>query len=143
MRHEAARRSTRTLGLMNQRIVKTSNASRLKLLATWCLAFMALAIASYFKPWVQDRVFSTRPEDVILVNGIFGTFFLLGACVGVYVTLTGRRIVRLGQYPLPDKWVIRDTPVVVGPVATRRGYVLMVSGVFVFFFVAIKTGLAQ
>jgi hypothetical protein len=114
---------------MNQQIVKATKSSRLMFFGSCLLAVTVLAIAVYFKPWFHALVVSSRAEDARLVNRIAATWFFWLSCFPIYSAWMRRKILRIGQWPLPDAWVLRDTPVMTGDAATLRGYLIIIASI--------------
>ncbi|MGH8251106.1 MAG: hypothetical protein ACREVI_10505 [Steroidobacteraceae bacterium] len=59
------------------------------------------------------------------------------AMLAVYLWQLGARVLRAGRYPLPGASVIRDTPVLAGREARRRGIVLQALAVLLGLLIAV------
>lgn len=81
-----------------------------------------IALARRFRPefeaWVRQDS-STRIRLVLVALTIFTSGPLVG--LAVYLWRLGGRIVRAERYPPPGLGLMRDTLVVTGPAASRRG----------------------
>jgi hypothetical protein len=60
--------------------------------------------------------------------GLMGLTIVLLVAFGVYLWQYGRRVRAASMFPPPGAKVIRDTPVLRGPPALRRGLILQAAG---------------
>jgi hypothetical protein len=86
----------------------------------------ALAMVSAFRfyalPLLQSVVATSPPEDAIMaVKLVFAGIAVIGTLLATGWVLYGRAIVRSRQYPPPHAWLWRDTRIIRGAAAVRRG----------------------
>ncbi len=89
----------------------------------WCLQYLdrleAVAMA-------DPKLALERMEQMFRIMTVLGMLDLSGG--GVFILWLGQRTLRSGCYPPPEAPVIRDTVVLYGPLAQRRGRLLFVLG---------------
>jgi len=100
--------------LMNRDVIKATPTNRLRAVAALLLAFV---IAVGLKHLLPQKV-----------AGMILPAAWLGA--SLYFVQLGRKLLRAGQFPLPNAWVMRDTPVQRGKPVIIRAYAFIVGGCF-------------
>jgi hypothetical protein len=91
-----------------------------------CGFLFALAMVSAFRfyvlPLLQSVVATApRADAVVAVKLVFAGIATIGTLLAVGWLLYGRAIVRSRQYPPPRAWLWRDTKIIRGAPAVRRG----------------------
>ena len=96
------------------------------MVATVVGMFLILVLEYYrddFQAWIEQNIeyLLSNPLIVFLVVLVFVSPLI---AAGIYLFLFGNRIVRSQRFPPPDFSVTRDTRVLNGPSAIRRGQFL-------------------
>jgi hypothetical protein len=100
---------------------------------TAALLLFAMVLITGFAAWVPPFItasFSTPPSADTLsrVRLLFVALCVLAAVPAAYLVAAGLRITQLAQFPLPNAWVWRDTPVKRGAPARRIGRLCIAGG---------------
>lgn len=91
-----------------------------------CGFMFALALVAAFRfyalPLLKSVVSTSPPADAVMaVKLVFICIAVVGTLVAAGWMLYARAILRSGQYPPPRAWLWRDTRIIRGPAAIRRG----------------------
>ncbi len=117
---------------MAQEIVKTDKRFRNVLFASYiaCLVFLSLTFALGLKPflaWLNSLNFSRMMTVSEIAITCLLLLFVAPAC---YLIVVGRKIIAAKRMPYPGQKVIRDTVIIEGKKAVRRGRMLLYLGIF-------------
>lgn len=97
-----------------------------------CVALaIAVAVVSiqWGLPFLEGHLRNQTPEDALASIRLILLVLLLPVFpLGVSLLVTAAKIVLTGSFPAPETRVIRDTPVIRGPVAQRLGILIGVAG---------------
>jgi len=74
---------------------------------------------------------------MITIRAVFSVILVVPAPAAVYCIMVGLKTLESGQYPHPGRRVMRDTAVVRGPSARRRGRALVALGVVFLVFMVV------
>lgn len=76
------------------------------------LGVLGLATELWFKPWFRDYFsVASRAELTSRVQHIFYAISIIVASIAAWEFWFALRVLRVGQWPLPNAFVLRDTPV--------------------------------
>lgn len=116
------------------RVLKADRRARTLLLASGAIGALVVAVLTlWVVPWGQGYLQEQEPRVALRVlQGITALLFLSFVPAGTYLFWFGRRAVRSRQMPPPGTWVIRDTRVIEGDRAVRRGRGMMALAVTLF-----------
>ncbi len=116
------------------RIVRLDRGYRKRLFLWYAVGIMAGLLCLLAVRPAHRFIFS---HDIITafryLEGTAIVFLLLFAIPAVYLIRTGRKILRHGSFPYPGMKVIRDTIILEGAEARRRGKALIALGIFSIF----------
>jgi hypothetical protein len=100
------------------------------------IALLAIAVALIFSYGafllsVVEAAASTGnfAEAMTSLKLAWAACLVLGILPALFLIMTGWKTLRLGRFPLPGAWVLRDTPVKRGPAAARAGWAHITAGV--------------
>ncbi len=90
-------------------------------------AAIALAIAQvWFFPWLRTWLsVKDAAELVFRLRVVFAGLALSILAAAGYVFYVGRRVLQVGQWPLPGSFVLRDTPVITGRGVRLRAWAMI------------------
>lgn len=100
----------------------------------WFIILLVMALAGaaaivWLGPTLTGRLESAEPEKTLrVVVMALSILFIPVAVFGLTIVLLGRRTLSSERFPPPGVKVIRDTVVLEGREARRRGYILTVLG---------------
>lgn len=112
-------------------IQKADPAARKKALySIGAITIVGLAAIHWGLPALKQYLFRLPPrESLEMICWIIFITFLSAAPIGFYLCLLGRKTLNTNQFPPKRTKVIRDTAVLTGSSALRRGKILIVGGV--------------
>jgi hypothetical protein len=121
-------------------IVKTDKQYRKRLFNIYLIGIAAvIALWHWGKPMlinhIQQLPIKTQVETVEILSHFFLLLFIPAA---IYLITIGRRVCRFKAMPYPGMKVIRDTVIVRGEKALRRGKSMVVLGTALIILVAIS-----
>lgn len=113
-------------------IVKATARGRVLSVAVFVLALAIVAVFQFITMPVINATLAGNPTPATAgtLKWIFAGFAALAVIPSAAMIFIGRKIVRCGQYPLPNAWVWRDTPIRRGDQARRMGKLCITSGTF-------------
>ena len=126
---------------MNSSLEKTSGHSENMVRATttgrlFCICVVVLCIVLialfflYVLPILRISMIQTPPAHaVLIIKATLVIFTAIGIVFGGLAIQQGVRILRLGQYPLPNAWVWRDTTIIRGPRSNGIGWFSIILGI--------------
>lgn len=92
-------------------------------------------------PALKQYLFSLPPKVALeFVCWIIFITFLSASPMGFYLCLLGRKTLNTNQFPPKGTKVIRDTAVLTGPSADRRGKMLIIGGILLIFLSVVGAG---
>ncbi|MBN1575330.1 MAG: hypothetical protein JW913_02180 [Chitinispirillaceae bacterium] len=116
---------------MDREIVKTDKRYRRNLFLAYLTALLCgVAFLSWGRPalvsYINNLPAKEHIETIELVEHLFLILFIPAA---IYLIAVGRKVCRFRAMPYPGMGVIRDTVIVRGEKALRRGRSMMVLGI--------------
>ena len=104
------------------RIMKADPRARVVLAVCAAILLLGAALATLLIPRGQNYLQGQEPRVTLRVlQGLTAFMFLSVLPISGYMFWFGRRAVRSRQMPPPGTWLIRDTRVIEGDRAVRRG----------------------
>lgn len=115
---------------MEPEIVKADKTYRRKLLLCYAaLVVVGVAAIGLGLPWFSRYLQSVHPAVALTISERAAiAFILIFVAPAAYLVHVGRMVLRHGCMPYPGMRVIRDTTVVRGAAAARRGRALVILG---------------
>jgi hypothetical protein len=115
-------------------VIPVNQKARLVVIVVGVLGALAGAAAiRWLLPYSQQYLSAQEPQAALRTMQIlFACIFLSVLPVGIYLFWFGYRAVKWRQVPPPGTWVIRNTRIVEGDPARRRGWVIMALGGLLF-----------
>ncbi len=98
------------------------------------LGFCAILASEYFQVDVQswlERNINYLAQHPVVVFLVVLTLVSPLVAAGLYLLLLGKRVVQAQRFPPPGYAVVRDTPVLQGTPAIRRGRMVQVASLLV------------
>jgi hypothetical protein len=94
-------------------------------------ALVGAVIIRWGIPWFEDYVQSLDPEDALHVMKVALSIIFLGVLpFAYYLFIFGRKVISAERLPPPGTKVIRDTPLLEGEKARKRGQLIVVLSLF-------------
>jgi hypothetical protein len=110
------------------------------LAASLVLALIAVAVVGHYRPALEDWI-DEDPAARLRTLALLGSLGMLPfAAAATYMFRLGYRILQAERFPPPGTAVVRDTVVLRGRAARRRG--LLLQALAVFLLLATATGIA-
>ncbi len=115
-------------------IIRANKKVRLVVIVVWILGALAAAAAiQWLLPYGAQYASKQEPQTALRTMQILVAFLFLSVLpLGVYLFWFGYRAVQWRQIPPPGPWVIRNTKVVEGDPAQRRGRIIVALGMLLF-----------
>lgn len=115
-------------------VIRANKTVRAVMIGIWIVvALIGAAAIQWLLPYGEQYVSKQEPQAALRTMQIlFGFLFLSVLPLGVYLFWFGYRAVQWRQIPPPGTWVLRNTKVVEGHRAQRRGRIVMTLGVLLF-----------
>jgi hypothetical protein len=112
-------------------MIRATPRGRLLSAALIALAIVLSAVFQFLvRPSIRDIVGAhSTPEAIIIVKYSLIGFAALAIAPAIILIVIGRKILRNRQYPPPNAWVWRDTPVKRGKPAIRIAWTCIITGV--------------
>lgn len=106
-------------------ILKADPEYKRKIQKVAVIILLGAGVLAYFGPAAFVSFMKTKKTEdgfhiLLWLQALLFAQFILWA---VYIVYKGKKVLAIGQYPLPGAKVIRDTPVVVGKAAQTRAKV--------------------
>ena len=119
---------------MTEEIVKADNRSRRMVLALVMAAVVACGIlVLWFRPWGVRQLMSMEPDKALrTIKWALVILFLGGTPGAAYLVSLGRRIMSENRFPPTGMKVLKDTPVLTGRAARKRGSAILALALVMF-----------
>lgn len=111
-------------------VVRATRQGRVALIALLAIAVaLMLSYGAFLLPFVETASSKGNfAEAMASLKLAWAACLLLGILPALFLIKTGLKTLRLGRFPLPGAWVLRDTPVKRGPAAIRTGRAHIMAG---------------
>ncbi len=117
-----------------QPVIQANKRLRAVAIAIWIVgALVGAAAIQWLLPYGEQYAAKQEPQAVLRTLQLLVAFIFLSILpLSVYLFWFGYRATKWRQIPPPGTWVIRNTRVVEGDRAQRRGRIVMALGVLLF-----------
>lgn len=113
-----------------EEIARATRQGRVALIVLLAIAVaLMLSYGAFLLPLVEAASSKGNfAEAMASLKLVWAICLLLSILPALFLIMTGLKTLRLGRFPLPGAWILRDTPVKRGPAAIRAGWAHIVAG---------------